>query len=178
MNKKKCPKCSRDLSLKCFSIRPNGNPQSWCVKCTSKYIRTNYKEKYAKWNHDYYLKNKNRILDRNKEWLRNNPEKKKLQGHRYNKSHPEIFQIKNSRRRSHLINSTGKFTLKEFCEIKKLYRNKCLCCGKSETEIKLTPDHIVPISKGGSNLIENIQPLCEKCNKSKRDKFIDYRKVA
>ena len=37
----------------------------------------------------------------------------------------------------------------------------------------LTVDHVVPISKGGSNDISNIQPLCCNCNSKKNAKQID-----
>lgn len=43
---------------------------------------------------------------------------------------------------------------------------KCAHCGSRE---KLEYDHIVPISKGGSNTERNIELLCERCNRQKSD---------
>jgi 5-methylcytosine-specific restriction endonuclease McrA len=48
-----------------------------------------------------------------------------------------------------------------------------LCCGASG---RLQADHIVPLSKGGTTYIANIQPLCRTCNPRKRVQTIDYRK--
>lgn len=58
--------------------------------------------------------------------------------------------------------------------LKKQYNYTCPCCHKSEPEIKLTEDHIIPLSKGGSDLIENIQPLCLNCNMKKHTKIIKF----
>ena len=41
---------------------------------------------------------------------------------------------------------------------------KCAKCGSREN---LEYDHIVPVSKGGSNTTRNIELLCESCNRSK-----------
>ncbi len=45
----------------------------------------------------------------------------------------------------------------------------CAHCGSRE---KLEYDHIIPVSKGGSNSQRNIELLCEKCNRKKSNKII------
>lgn len=66
----------------------------------------------------------------------------------------------------------GSYTAQEWNELCAFYDHACLCCGECKP---LTPDHVVPISRGGSNAIENIQPLCLDCNRRKSTKTIDYR---
>lgn len=50
---------------------------------------------------------------------------------------------------------------------------ECQCCGSREK--KITKDHIIPISRGGSDAIDNIQPLCGKCNMAKNSNRVDFR---
>ncbi len=41
---------------------------------------------------------------------------------------------------------------------------KCVYCGSTEN---LEVDHIVPICRGGTNDMENLQTLCRSCNRAK-----------
>lgn len=41
----------------------------------------------------------------------------------------------------------------------------CVECGA--TDVPLTKDHIVPVSRGGCDCIQNIQPMCQPCNTRK-----------
>lgn len=45
---------------------------------------------------------------------------------------------------------------------------RCIECG---TNAKLEYDHIIPVSRGGSNTARNIQLLCETCNRRKGDRI-------
>jgi 5-methylcytosine-specific restriction endonuclease McrA len=53
-----------------------------------------------------------------------------------------------------------------FCE----YR--CVKCGSHES---IEKDHITPLYLGGSDSIENLQPLCQYCNVSKGPDCTDHR---
>lgn len=54
-------------------------------------------------------------------------------------------------------------------------RGTCPRCKR--TDVKLTKDHIVPIYQGGDNGINNIQPLCSRCNAQKGPEDVDHRAV-
>jgi len=46
-------------------------------------------------------------------------------------------------------------------------KGKCALCGASNKDTVLDIDHIIPVSKGGKTVYENLQVLCAKCNRSK-----------
>ena len=62
----------------------------------------------------------------------------------------------------------------EFNDLIKFVGFKCPCCGVQFSTTNISVDHILPLSMGGSNYIDNIQPLCVDCNVRKNAKEINY----
>ncbi|MCT7949805.1 HNH endonuclease [Ancylothrix sp. C2] len=48
---------------------------------------------------------------------------------------------------------------------------QCQSCGKTHQETQLSIDHIIPLAKGGSNDVSNLQTLCLTCNQKKTHKI-------
>ena len=141
------------------------NHEHYLEVARKKYYRNH--EKHLEWNREnyrkhkekrrakareYHIKNAEVIRQKVKEWTINNPEKVKAYSH-----------LKRARK----LNAIGEYTPDEFTSTCEEFSWCCCYCGKSVTEKTVTIDHAVPISKGGSNYIENLLPACRKCNSSK-----------
>jgi hypothetical protein len=74
-----------------------------------------------------------------------------------------------------LSKNGGSHTRKEWQELKQKYENCPFCLRKwSDIPLRLckrnlgviTKEHVIPVSKGGKNTIDNIMPCCYQCNSS------------
>ena len=110
-----------------------------------------------------------------KEWREKNREKLRERNRLWNKNHREYRNYMGTTRRAMLNNADGLFSLDEWRRKKEEYNYTCLMCGNREPEIKLTVDHMIPLSKGGTNYILNIQPLCMPCNSKKGTKLVELQ---
>ncbi len=122
----------------------------------------------------YYKNNKEKVLEDNKKWKKENPEYqnkyfKKWQKTEKGKANNQRGQTKRRARMRGIINT---LTFKEWIEILKKYKFRCIYCGK-EFDLFNRPerDHTIPISKGGNNVRENIVPACRSCNARKHNKI-------
>lgn len=104
---------------------------------------------------EYKLRNPEAVKAANRRWFENNRERANL-----------TSRLKKQRRRA-----AGNLTVADWRTVLNLYGNRCLACGANEVTI----DHIVPISRGGRNTVDNVQPLCGTCNTRKLTKTVDYR---
>lgn len=66
----------------------------------------------------------------------------------------------------------GTHTDEEWLELKARHDHQCVRCGNTPVQ----KDHIVPlVHPDSSDGIENLQPLCGRCNKGKGTSRADYR---
>jgi 5-methylcytosine-specific restriction endonuclease McrA len=125
----------------------------------------------AESDHDAYIEYQRRYRHENRDRLKEQDRWRRKNDYRYQ----AICLRASHERRARERNAFGSFTRSEWVTLLDAYSHTCLSCLKSDPEVKLTADHVVPLVKGGSNTIDNIQPLCGPCNSSKGTKIIDYR---
>jgi hypothetical protein len=86
-----------------------------------------------------------------------------------------VCQLKNKRitkNKRNICNSSRAISDKLRYQVLKRDNFKCCACGASpakDPSIELHIDHIIPWSKGGKTVIENLQTLCSRCNLGKGD---------
>lgn len=86
------------------------------------------------------------------------------------------YRVQHARnQRASRKSAPGSFTRQEWLALLDFYGGVCLSCG-SDTDI--SADHVVALANGGTNTLDNIQPLCRPCNSKKHVKTIDYRVIA
>ena len=150
-----CTKCNRLLVANSmnFAKEKNGKygVKSQCKECKKKYTKQwneNNPEYYKQWNEanpEYY-----------KQWRENNRVRDN-----------EIHLKANHKRRAKLKSNGGEYTLEQWNECLEFFDYKCAYSGAELTKDNTNVEHIIPISKGGTNNIYNIIPTLDSVNKSK-----------
>lgn len=143
----------------------------------NKEARSAYKMKWAKENPDKVKASRERradvIKEHKKKYNETHREEATERTRKWKQANPERAKANEHRREAKKRGNGGSFTTDEWIALCEKYNYTCLCCGRNDA--KLTADHVIPVSKGGSSLIDNIQPLCAPCNSKKHDKIIDFR---
>ncbi len=74
-------------------------------------------------------------------------------------------------RRAHKLAATGKHTLQEIEQQYKRQKGKCYYCHKNVAWEEKHVEHVIPLSRGGSDDISNLVISCSFCNQSKNDRL-------
>ena len=107
-----------------------------------------------------------------KQYRKDHPEEVKAALDKWRKENAVARRIHQHTRKTRKTEAGGTYTVAEWTILCKKYGYKCLWCDKRR---KLTADHVIPVSKGGTSNIDNIQPLCGPCNSRKGAKIVDFR---
>jgi 5-methylcytosine-specific restriction endonuclease McrA len=143
-------------------------------KARASYTRwaTKYPEKVKTRRRAHYEANKEEAKAYSAKFRKDNPELVKESLAKWKRDNPDKVSALLQKRRAAKTKAGGAYTSAQWIALCDKFGNVCLQCKKSR---RLTPDHVLPISKGGTSNIENIQPLCGPCNSSKGTKCTDYR---
>jgi len=119
-----------------------------------------------------YATHRAEVLEKWRLWREEHPEDAKardrLNYERYTeKYHKYARQRQDALRANQELN--GRHTEEEWQAKLVEFSGRCAHCGTTD---RLSRDHIIPLSRGGNDLIDNIQPLCVPCNARKGTKII------
>lgn len=113
-------------------------------------------ENFRIYQQGYREKNAEKERERVRDWIEKNREKK-------NESNKRHYRAKNKAKGSHSVFEWQEKIIQ--------YSGRCAYCGKIGEA--LTEDHIIPLSRGGTDFIDNIVPACHPCNSSKHNSLVE-----
>lgn len=126
-------------------------------------------EKAAESHQEWCAKNHDKIREHARRVIAKNPQKNRDRAKAWVALYPEKHRANNRNRRARIMAADGAHTAAEIELLVVRQKGKCAYCG-----IKMgrafCADHIVPLAKGGSNWISNIQLTCRICNSRKHTK--------
>lgn len=153
---------------------------------TAKY-RASHPEKRPLWSQTYYEAHREEIAARTKADYESHREERRayFKAYRaanrekiaayqtaYQQANRDKLRVFAANRLARKIENGGSHTADEWQALCALFGNACVCCGATA---RLVVDHVLPVSRGGSDDISNVQPLCKPCNSKKHVQVIDYR---
>lgn len=140
-----------------------------------------YNEEHAEeiraWRERYYRENAERLREQSREHYERNRQSYIEKAKRWEEENPaKARELKNAsnRRRRALLRGNGyeKYTAED---INRLWHDQGGCCAYCGTPLfaNYHIDHVVPISRGGPDKLDNLALACPWCNQSKNNKTVE-----
>lgn len=162
-----CERCSAP-----YQVRP-GNPtlRQFCQPCALK-IRAESRKVYdrARWPNKA-PRDPQRLRGSTREYKLSHPEWNRAQTALYKRRHPVKVREWVNRRRAVRAGAEGRVTIAEFWAKCEATGWICTYCPEVLTKDTATMDHVIPLSRGGADSIENIVPACRSCNARKGNRL-------
>lgn len=153
-----CKKCHNAMT------KPKSTEWAKTHPVETKQARDRHTEK----NHDVLLANA-RIK------YRDNPEPNRVRCRKWRQNNRLKHAIKSQRRRARVSNAEGTYTHTDLLQMYEDQGGHCAYCGIGifwDIPKDVHIEHIIPLSRGGSNWSDNICLTCASCNLSKGDKTV------
>lgn len=185
---RRCTKCAelKPATIEYFNAgkRYKGGWRSQCKECERAYNERN-KDRVRKRRSAHRAANKDRIAERYRIWAAANREHRNAYNRKYHakqraktKADERAWYVGNTEeintatrnRRARAFKAEGIHTADDVRRQHKAQRGKCYYCGVKVGKMYHV-DHVIPLSRGGSNGPENIVIACQFCNTSKQSKM-------
>jgi 5-methylcytosine-specific restriction endonuclease McrA len=112
----------------------------------------------------YRKENAEKLREQNTAWRLRNPERYEAMRQAWRDEHKAERAHQEGQRRVRKKGNGGSHTFAEWVAKCETFSWRCVYC---DSGAQMTRDHDVPISRGGSDNIDNIVPACGSCNSSK-----------
>ena len=145
---------------------------SVCVaQAIDNWVKTN-KGRHAEYSRKRRLRmspeEKAAVSEYNRKWRKENFIHRKIYDKKYAQDNPDARRASSAKRRALHNAAEGYFTKDQIIKMFSDQNCQCANCCK-DISIEYEIDHIMPLSKGGTNYIDNIQLLCPNCNARKHN---------
>lgn len=175
---KVCIKCHETKEIGCFGkhTRQRDGLQTECRACRSAYYRayrTAKPDKVQGIRRKYRKENPERVIESQIKYRKEHFEKVIESRRKWNTRNPDKLREKKRRRRARQANAEGSHTITDMRRQYKAQKGLCWWCSKPVKWDDRHDDHLIPLSKGGTDWPNNIVISCAHCNLSKNDKLPD-----
>lgn len=188
---KTCTKCKTEHTAtpEFFPYKKKGECKlhSWCINCLRTSARERYnqhleeKREYARqyaaahreqkreYSRKYYALHRDRYCENSRKYRNSHPEKRRKDFRAWRLANPDKVKARINRRRALKQGAKGSNVF--FNEKAQLKRQKgcCAYCGEKMTKYHI--EHVIPLSRGGSDHPDNKVLACPSCNLSKGNKL-------
>lgn len=106
-------------------------------------------------------------------WYRKNKERVSEYNRDYKKKHRKLIAFLQRQYVSRKNGAVGTATEEQIKSRLDYHGNRCIYCGRDGP---MEIEHMIPLSRGGTNWPANLAPACRSCNSSKRSKtFFEFK---
>lgn len=180
MQEKTCSKCKETKPVSEFNknktekdgLRANCRV---CHKLCEKDLYTRNKQKLIAKSREYRIKNPKAVREAKIRWDKENLLRRKELHQAWKAKNKQ--RVKELSRRAHHKRRAVVYIPYDFNQAYAEYKGICVVCQEPVPRYEATVEHLYPLSKGGKDVLANVGPSHEVCNKQKFTKIMSFKHV-